>query len=100
MFLNAQKHVTPSNVNIPSFYGIVDVVKNQTGGQMTLNDVTSLCSDLLLNMSLDVTIGYIGREGGQWPSGRVLDSRPRGRGFEPHQPHCVVVFEQDTFILT
>ena len=23
-------------------------------------------------------------------SGRVLDSRPRGRGFEPHRCHCVV----------
>ena len=23
-------------------------------------------------------------------SDRVLDSRPRGRGFEPHQHHCVV----------
>ena len=28
--------------------------------------------------------------GAQWLSGRVLDSRPRGRGFEPHRPHCVV----------
>ena len=28
--------------------------------------------------------------GVQWFSGRVLDSRPRGRGFEPHQRHCVV----------
>ena len=26
----------------------------------------------------------------QWLSGRVLDSRPRGRGFKPHQRHCVV----------
>ena len=26
----------------------------------------------------------------QWLSGRVLDSRPRGRGFEPHWRHCVV----------
>ena len=26
----------------------------------------------------------------QWLSGRVLDSRPRGRGFEPHRRHCVV----------
>ena len=26
-------------------------------------------------------------------SGRVLDSRPRGRGFEPHRCHCVVVPE-------
>ena len=26
--------------------------------------------------------------GAQWLSGRVLDSRPRGRWFEPHQRHC------------
>ena len=37
--------------------------------------------------------------GAQWLSGRVLDSRPRGRGFEPHRRHCVGVLEQDTFIL-
>ena len=24
-----------------------------------------------------------------------LDSRPRGRGFEPHRAHFVVVLEQD-----
>ena len=36
--------------------------------------------------------------GAHWLSGRVLDSRPRGRGFEPHRGHCVVVLEQDTFI--
>ena len=23
-------------------------------------------------------------------SGRVLDSKPRGSGFKPHRPHCVV----------
>ena len=28
--------------------------------------------------------------GAQWLSGRVLDSRPRGGGFEPHWCHCVV----------
>ena len=38
-------------------------------------------------------------KGAQWLSGRVLDSRPKGRRFEHHQPHCVVVLEQDTFIL-
>ena len=38
--------------------------------------------------------------GVQWLSGRVLlDSRPRGSGFEPHRCHCVVFLEQDTFIL-
>ena len=38
-------------------------------------------------------------QGAQWLSGRVRDSRPKGRGFEPHRRHCVVVLEQDTFIL-
>ena len=29
-------------------------------------------------------------EGAQWLSGRVLDLRPKGRGFQPHRRHCVV----------
>ena len=29
-----------------------------------------------------------------WLSGRVLDSRLRGRGYEPHRRHCIVVLEQ------
>ena len=37
--------------------------------------------------------------GAQWLSGRVLDSKPRGHRFEPHWRHCVVVLEQNTFIL-
>ena len=47
-----------------------------------------------MNRYLQLTFG-----GAQWLSGRVFDSRPRGRGFEPHRRHCVVVLEQDTFIL-
>ena len=35
--------------------------------------------------------------GVQWLSGRVLDGRPRGCRFEPHQSHCAL--EQDTLIL-
>ena len=42
---------------------------------------------------------YLQLWGAQWLSGRVLDSRPKGCGFEPHRRHCVVVLEQDTFIL-
>ena len=38
-------------------------------------------------------------QGAQWLSGRELDSRPKGRGFEPHRSHYVVVLKQDTFIL-
>ena len=30
----------------------------------------------------------------------MLDSRPRGCGFEPHQCHCVVVLGQDIFKLS
>ena len=29
-------------------------------------------------------------KGAQWLSGRMLDSRPRGSGFQPHWRHCVV----------
>ena len=38
-------------------------------------------------------------QGAQWLSGSVLDSRSKGCGFRPHWRHCVVVLEQDTFIL-
>ena len=33
--------------------------------------------------------------GAQWLSGRVLDSKPRGRGFESHWRHCVVSFSKN-----
>ena len=46
-----------------------------------------LCKILYLKCSF----GEVYRQkGAQWLSGRVLDSRPRGRGFEPHGRHCVV----------
>ena len=32
-------------------------------------------------------------------SGRVLDEKQKGRRFEPQRRHCVVVLEQDSFIL-
>ena len=38
-------------------------------------------------------------EGAQWLSDRVHDSRQKDREFEPQWCHCVVVLEQDTFIL-
>ena len=34
-------------------------------------------------------------EGAQWLSGRALDSRPRGRGLEPHRRHCVVFLSKN-----
>ena len=49
--------------------------------------------------TLEAKIAKSVEEGAQWLSGRVLDSRRKGRGFEPHPRHRVVVLEQDTFIL-
>ena len=56
-------------------------------------------SDVIFIMLINVKMPTIVGEGVQWLSGRVLDLRPKGRGFEPHRRHCVVVLEQDTFIL-
>ena len=39
------------------------------------------------HISLSISAKF---EGAQRFSGRVLDSRPRGRGFEPHRHPCVV----------
>ena len=35
------------------------------------------------------------KEGAQWLSGRVLDSRKKGRGFEPHRRHYVVFLSKN-----
>ena len=31
----------------------------------------------------------------QWLSGRVLDLRPKGLGFEPHRRHCIVYLSKN-----
>ena len=36
-------------------------------------------------------------EGVQWLSGRVLDSRLRSRGLEPHRRHCVVSLSKNIY---
>ena len=68
-------------------------------GQFRFKDSRSPGSDYktrcVHRMSLMVDIQNLGRE----RSGRVFDSRPKGHGFEPQRRHCVVVLEQDTFIL-
>ena len=51
-----------------------------------------LCLFLMINMLLLLTLLTLHPDilGAQWLSGRVLDSRPRSRGFEPHRRHCDV----------
>ena len=46
--------------------------------------------NIFLSISLNICLGA------QWLSGRVLDSRPKGRGFEPHRRHCVVSLSKNT----
>ena len=52
-----------------------------------------------IDLARNCTVRHFILKGAQWLSGRVLDSRLKGSGFEPHRRHCVVVLEQDTFIL-
>ena len=55
------------------------------------DEKTSTFAFLLSNLGIYIKLTVISwSQGAQWLSGRVLDSRPRGRGFEPHRRHCVV----------
>ena len=49
-----------------------------------------MLSEMLLSASVLIGALTVKNWGAQWLSGRALDSRPRGRGFEPHRRHCVV----------
>ena len=44
-----------------------------------------------------LNLQYRQKKGAQWLSGRMLDSRQRGRGFEPHRRHCVVSLSKNIY---
>ena len=46
--------------------------------------------EIMDNMYCTESGNALNIKGAQWLSGRALDSRPKGRGFEPHRRHCVV----------
>ena len=54
---------------------------------------SAICNIIHVSL-LSLKIWYYLRE----RSGRVLDSRQRDRGFEPHRRNNIVVLEQDIFI--
>ena len=57
---------------------------------------SSLCRGLICSLwAWHFLVGHTHFVGAPWLSGRVLDSRPKGREFEPHWRHCVVVLEQE-----
>ena len=72
-----------------------DFAKSEQSYHLTSTDAEAAAVRLLLPLHRKRYIP----DGAQWLSVRVLDSRQKGRGFEPHRRHCVVVLEQDTLIL-
>ena len=63
--------------------------KNHYSDSFNFRSLSSIhCWYQFLLLTLRAVQNYI--KGAQWLSGRVLDSRPKGRGFEPHRRHCVV----------
>ena len=56
-------------------------------------DILTLLHEILCKIPLVLKGLQMKRVGAQCFSGRVLDSRPKGRGFEAHRRHCVVVLE-------
>ena len=73
--------------------------KKQCSNCQIRHVLTGSCVQMHSKTTYPFNITFKNKLGAQWLSGRVLDSRPRGRGFKPHRRHCVVVLEQDTFIL-
>ena len=63
-------------------------------GYMTLTQVrysgTSPAYQYATLVYFTETYYFVVYLGAQWLSGRALDLRPRGRGFDPHRPHCIV----------
>ena len=80
-----------SNLLLSNYLDVHERVMNS----ITLKEMTYILSAVLqhrdqsslYNMPSHLTTG---RKGAKWLSGRVLDSRPRGRRLEPHRRHCVV----------
>ena len=68
------------------------------GPDLGPNCLQKLSADDTSRQRVDDIKIYIQFMGAQWLIGRVLDPRQRGRGFEAHRCHCIVVFEQDTVI--
>ena len=54
------------------------------------SDQTSQAGLSLSDRTYRIVVNLMSQLGAQWLNGRVLDSRPRDHGLEPHWSHCVV----------
>ena len=81
--------VEEDHSKLPTLYWLPKLHKRPYKSRFIANSsvcITTELSILLTSCSLRLKT----MSGAQWLSGRVLDSRPKGRGFEPHRRHCVV----------
>ena len=65
------------------------ILNNQVNMKLILFPVSKVLFVSMLYISVN-NFSVMSGWGVQWLSGRVLDSRQKGRGFEPHRYHCVV----------
>ena len=86
-------------VSLYKYQGLLRLVKDLKAWRVFLKRHLTLRPQLLLPALMSAYVLSKPIDGAQWLSDRVFDSGRRGRGFEPHRHHCVVVLEQDTFIL-
>ena len=54
------------------------------------SDQTAQAGLSLSDRTYHIVGNLISQPGAQWLNGRVLDSRQRGHGLEPHRSHCIV----------
>ena len=61
--------------------------------------VNNEAGGLLISLGASICLKNYFKELYMEHSGSVVECLTQDRGFEPHQRHCIVVLEQDTFIL-
>ena len=84
-----------NNVNMGMLkytYPLVAGINRQMIYTRQQNDMCDLFPKITIKHTGKIILSSTTPMGAQWLSGRVLDSRPRGRGFEPHRLHFVVSF--------
>ena len=88
------------NFNYFSFLGLSESKADYFAEQVSIfcKSHTLIKNDVTVHGPANKILVLI-TKGAQWLNGTVLDTRLRVGGFEPHRRHCIVVLEQNTFIL-
>ena len=94
----SEVQVGPDKLEVVAFFCYLGDMLSAGGGcEMAVTTHVKTAWKKLRELLPVLTSRHLSYKGAQWLSGRVLDSRPKGRGFEPHRCHCVVVLEQDIY---